>query len=127
MLARAVGSGGAKRRRRPTVKRSEGYICEYFYRKLKEFFFEIMRNFFKLQRLHRMHLKCRRGQSGVAERSDADGRLQRALSAALQIVFAENMKNVAKNQIIMIYNIIICVQLDSLMNERSFRKGSANR
>ena len=74
-----------------------------------------------------MQLKCRRAQSGVAERSDADDRLQRTLSAGLQIVFTENIENVAKDQIMMIYDIRMCVQLDSLMNERSFRKGFANR
>lgn len=74
-----------------------------------------------------MHLRYRRGQSQEPEWSDADDRLRRALDAGLQTVFTENMKNVAKNQIIMICDIRMCVQLDLLMNERSFRKGSANR
>ena len=77
--------------------------------------------------MHRMYIRYGRGQSGVAERSDADDRLRSIVDARLQSNSIENIKNIAMKLVMMILHIRICVQLDSLVNKRSFRKGCVNR
>ena len=41
--------------------------------------------------VYAMYTRCWREQPGVAERSDADDRLRRALNDSLQSMFIENM------------------------------------
>ena len=45
----------------------------------------------KLQMVYAMYTRCSREQPGVAERSDADDRLRRALNAKLWNMFTENI------------------------------------
>ena len=79
------------------------------------------------QMVHRMYIRYGREQSGVVEWSDADDRLRSIVDARLQSDSIENIKNIAMKLVMMILHIRICVQLDSLVNKRSFRKGCANR
>jgi hypothetical protein len=59
---------------------------------------------------------------------DASSREWRSVvDARSQSSSIENIKNTAMKVVMMMLHIRICVQLDSLMSKRSFRKGCANR
>ena len=60
-------------------------------------------------------------------RSESGDRLRSLLEVELQIIFIENMKNIATKYVMKIYDTLLTVQLGSWMSKLSFRKGYTNR
>ena len=105
MLALAVASGGAERRRRTTAQRSERRILEYFYGKLEELHFEKICKSSKYKCCVEFTSDIGEGSREWLGGSDADDRLQRAPNDGLQVIFIGGMKNIGINQFIMILDI----------------------